>query len=144
MPVRPPTLCAGCPHRATFYALKLAVPRNISDVILCGDIGCNGLGALPPLKMIDTINHMGMSVSMAQGLSEAFHTSNQKNKTVAMLGDGTFFHSGVTSLLNAIYTKANILVIIFDNRTIGMTGHQDHPGATHLNKYHQIDLLPFI
>lgn len=144
LPVRPPTLCAGCPHRATFYALKLAVPRNIPDVILCGDIGCNGLGALPPLKMIDTINHMGMSVSMAQGLSEAFSTSNQSNKTVAMLGDGTFFHSGVTSLLNAIYTKANILVIIFDNRTIGMTGHQDHPGATHLNKYHQIDLLPFI
>ncbi|NUM51912.1 MAG: FAD-dependent oxidoreductase [Flavobacteriales bacterium] len=144
LPVRPPTLCAGCPHRATFYALKLAIPRNHSDVILCGDIGCNGLGALPPLKMIDTINHMGMSVSMAQGLSEAFRTSNQKNKTVAMLGDGTFFHSGVTSLLNAIYTKANILVIIFDNRTIGMTGHQDHPGATHLNKYHQVDLLPFI
>ncbi len=144
LPQRPPTLCAGCPHRATFYALKLAVPRNIPDVILCGDIGCNGLGALPPLKMIDTINHMGMSVSMAQGLSEAFSNSNQSNKTVAMLGDGTFFHSGVTSLLNAIYTKANILVIIFDNRTIGMTGHQDHPGATHLNKYHQIDLLPFI
>lgn len=144
LPQRPPTLCAGCPHRATFYALKLAVPRNNPDVILCGDIGCNGLGALPPLKMIDTINHMGMSVSMAQGLSEAFSNSNQSNKTVAMLGDGTFFHSGVTSLLNAIYTKANILVIIFDNRTIGMTGHQDHPGATHLNKYHQIDLLPFI
>ena len=144
LPVRPPTLCAGCPHRATFYALKLAVPRNIPDVILCGDIGCNGLGALPPLKMIDTINHMGMSVSMAQGLSEAFSNSGKANKTVAMLGDGTFFHSGVTSLLNAIYTKANMLVIIFDNRTIGMTGHQDHPGATHLNKYHQIDLLPFI
>lgn len=144
LPPRPPTLCAGCPHRATFYALKLAVPRNKPDVILCGDIGCNGLGALPPLKMIDTINHMGMSVSMAQGLSEALAHTKQNNKTVAMLGDGTFFHSGVTSLLNAIYTKANILVIIFDNRTIGMTGHQDHPGATHLNKYHQIDLMPFI
>lgn len=149
LPPRPPALCSGCPHRASYYALKLLVPQksNLSgerahDTILCGDIGCSGLGALPPLKMIDTINHMGMSISMAQGLSEAL--KDKKTKIVAMLGDGTFFHSGISSLLNAVYTKANILVIIFDNRTIGMTGHQDHPGATHLEKYKEIQIEPLV
>jgi len=142
LPPRPPALCSGCPHRATYYALKLIVPRDNGDTILCGDIGCSGLGALPPLKMIDTINHMGMSISMAQGLSEAM--KDKGGKVVAMLGDGTFFHSGITSLLNAVYTRSNMLVIIFDNRTIGMTGHQDHPGATHLTKYHQIDIPPLL
>jgi indolepyruvate ferredoxin oxidoreductase, alpha subunit len=149
LPPRPPALCSGCPHRASYYALKLIVPQNNSlsgdrghDTILCGDIGCSGLGALPPLKMIDTINHMGMSISMAQGLSEAL--KDKKTKVVAMLGDGTFFHSGISSLLNAVYTKANMLVIIFDNRTIGMTGHQDHPGATHLEKYNEIQLEPLV
>ncbi len=145
LPPRPPALCAGCPHRATFYALKLSVPREHSELAMCGDIGCFGLGALPPLKMIDTINHMGMSVSMAQGLSEAFHTDDGNRKTVAMLGDGTFFHSGVASLMNAVYTKSNVLVIIFDNRTIGMTGGQDHPGASqHELKYKEIQIEPLV
>ncbi len=145
LPSRPPALCSGCPHRASYYALKLIVPRfsgvdkaDQNEVILCGDIGCSGLGALPPLKMIDTINHMGMSISMAQGLSEALNGKN--TKVIALIGDGTFFHSGVTSLINAVYTKANMLVIIFDNRTIGMTGHQDHPGSTHLEKYNEIQI----
>jgi indolepyruvate ferredoxin oxidoreductase alpha subunit len=140
LPPRPPTLCAGCPHRATFYLLKLAIPREQSELILCGDIGCFGLGALPPLKMIDTINHMGMSISMAQGLYESFNASQKGKKVVALLGDGTFFHSGLSSLVNAVYTRANILVVIFDNRTIGMTGHQSHPGASRLPKYQQIDI----
>ncbi|MCP3931283.1 MAG: FAD-dependent oxidoreductase [Bacteroidetes bacterium] len=163
LPPRPPVLCSGCPHRATYYTLKLIVPRHHSsakkdpkwdDVILCGDIGCSGLGALPPLKMVDTINHMGMSISMAQGLSEAlnnnFHASGEtsegqkRTKVIAMLGDGTFFHSGISSLLNAVYTRSNLMVIIFDNRTIGMTGHQDHPGATRLTKYHEIDIPPLL
>ncbi len=151
LPPRPPALCSGCPHRATYYALKLVVPRyNPTDtgkmkgeeVILCGDIGCSGLGALPPLKMVDTINHMGMSISMAQGLSEALKEKN--TKVIAMLGDGTFFHSGILSLLNAVYTKSNLMVIIFDNRTIGMTGHQDHPGANNRTKYHEIDIPPLL
>lgn len=141
LPARPPALCSGCPHRATYYVMKLIFPRDNGETILCGDIGCSGLGALPPLKMIDTINHMGMSISMAQGLSQAL---GNKQKVVAMLGDGTFFHSGIPSLLNAVYTKTNMLVIIFDNRTIGMTGHQDHPGATHLNKYQEIDIPPLL
>jgi len=144
LPPRPPALCAGCPHRATFYLLKLAIPREQSELILCGDIGCFGLGALPPLKMLDTINHMGMSISMAQGLYESFHSSEKSKKVVALVGDGTFFHSGLSSLVNAIYTRANILVVIFDNRTIGMTGHQSHPGASHLPKYHQIDIPPLL
>ena len=144
LPPRPPILCAGCPHRATFYLLKLAIPREQSELIMCGDIGCFGLGALPPLKMIDTINHMGMSISMAQGLYESFNDSGKSKKVVALLGDGTFFHSGLTSLVNAIYTRANILVIIFDNRTTGMTGHQSHPGASRLPKYHEIDIPPLL
>ena len=112
--------------------MKLALPSNHEDVILCGDIGCIGLGALPPLKMMDTVNHMGMSISMAQGLELAVGKDadgNNKNKIIALIGDGTFFHSGMVSLLNAVYTKANISVIIFDNRTIAMTGMQINPGT---------------
>lgn len=155
-PPRPPVLCSGCPHRATFYALKLAIPREAAlnppaQFIMCGDIGCFGLGALPPLQMIDTINHMGMSISMAQGLSEALRekagqdasAASPGKKTVALVGDGTFFHSGIISLVNAIYTRANISVIIFDNRTIGMTGHQDHPGAAH-SGYRQVDIYSLV
>lgn len=145
LPPRPPVLCSGCPHRATFYLLKLAIPREQSELLMCGDIGCFGLGALPPLKMIDTINHMGMSISMAQGLSEAFTHSQKGKKVVALLGDGTFFHSGLASLVNAVYTRANIIVVIFDNRTIGMTGHQSHPGASQrLSKYHEIKIAPLL
>ncbi|MDH3215042.1 MAG: FAD-dependent oxidoreductase [Candidatus Krumholzibacteria bacterium] len=140
LPPRPPALCAGCPHRATFYTLKLAVPREDSSVIMCGDIGCFGLGALPPLGMMDTIHHMGMSISMAQGLSEALGAGRGGRHLVALVGDGTFFHSGIPSLLNAVYTRANILVIIFDNRTIGMTGHQEHPGSAHEDKYESVEL----
>jgi len=144
LPPRPPALCAGCPHRATFYLLKLAIPREQSELILCGDIGCFGLGALPPLKMLDTINHMGMSISMAQGLFESAHTTEKNKKVVALVGDGTFFHSGLASLVNAVYTRANILVVIFDNRTTGMTGHQAHPGASRQQKYHEIDIPPLL
>ncbi|MDP8238584.1 MAG: FAD-dependent oxidoreductase [Candidatus Hatepunaea meridiana] len=170
LPPRPPALCPGCAHRATFYALKLAVPRADSKIVLCGDIGCFGLGAMPPFQMIDTIHHMGMSISMAQGLAEAISPNRCQstvvdsnstddavnhggltagsesggltagNKTIALVGDGTFFHSGVASLLNAVYTKANITVIIFDNRTIGMTGHQCYPGAISHDRTAQVDL----
>jgi NADPH-dependent glutamate synthase beta subunit-like oxidoreductase/ferredoxin len=124
--------------------LKLAIPRDQNELIMCGDIGCFGLGALPPLRMIDTINHMGMSVSMAQGLNAAFHNTQENKKLVALVGDGTFFHSGISSLINAVYTRANILLIIFDNRTIGMTGHQTHPGAARTPKYHEIDIPPLL
>ncbi len=141
LPPRPPVLCPGCPHRATFYALKLAMSRGSEELVLCGDIGCFGLGALPPFQLIETINHMGMSISMAQGLSEAMRLSNgSKKKMIALVGDGTFFHSGISSLLNAVYTQANITLIIFDNRTIGMTGQQYHPGAVDKKLKVEIDL----
>ncbi len=140
LPPRPPALCSGCPHRATFYGLKLAVPRDDGRIILCGDIGCFGLGALPPLRMMDTVHHMGMSISMAQGLAQALQSGKEPGPVVALIGDGTFFHSGIPSLLNAVYTRANILVIIFDNRTIGMTGQQDHPGSEHQNGFESIEL----
>ncbi|RKZ99618.1 MAG: hypothetical protein DRQ47_10750, partial [Gammaproteobacteria bacterium] len=145
LPIRPPALCVGCPHRATYYAMKMALPSNHQDFILCGDIGCLGLGALPPLKMMDTVNHMGMSISMAQGLEIAVGKDadgNEKNKIIALIGDGTFFHSGIVSLLNAVYTKANISVIIFDNRTIAMTGMQVNPGVDHSESkdYGEVDL----
>jgi indolepyruvate ferredoxin oxidoreductase alpha subunit len=141
LPPRPPALCPGCPHRATWYTLKLALNTHVAKPVLCGDIGCFALGAFPPFQLIDTIHHMGMSISMAQGLSEALQISrDEKRKVVAMLGDGTFFHSGIASILNAVYTKANITVIIFDNRTIGMTGHQYHPGAVDRNNKDQVDL----
>jgi NADPH-dependent glutamate synthase beta subunit-like oxidoreductase/pyruvate/2-oxoacid:ferredoxin oxidoreductase beta subunit/ferredoxin len=144
LPPRPPSLCAGCPHRATFYALKLAVPRYDTSVVMCGDIGCFGLGALAPLQMIDTIHHMGMSISMAQGISEAISQNNNGTKIVALVGDGTFFHSGVASLLNAVYTKSEFTLIIFDNRTVGMTGHQDNPGSVIKQKYRQINIEQLI
>lgn len=143
LPMRPPVLCAGCPHRATFYLLKLAIPREHDNLVLCGDIGCFGLGALPPLRMMDTINHMGMSIAMAQGLYEAFRSSGTPRKVVALVGDGTFFHSGQASLLNAVYTGADILVVIFDNRTVGMTGQQPNPGAE-TEQYHEVDLVSML
>ncbi|MCP4188969.1 MAG: FAD-dependent oxidoreductase [Gammaproteobacteria bacterium] len=144
LPVRPPTLCVGCPHRATFYAMKLVLPRNDDETILCGDIGCLGLGALPPMGMMDTVNHMGMSISMAQGLDLAIgqNKNGRAGKTIALIGDGTFFHSGMTSLLNAIYTNADISIIIFDNRTIAMTGGQINPGAplTNIGEFQRVDI----
>ncbi len=139
LPIRPPSLCAGCPHRATYYGLKLALPREEGKVIMCGDIGCLGLGGLPPLKMMDTVNHMGMSISMAQGLDRALGESSDC-KIIALLGDGSFFHSGIPSLLNAVYTNANMTVIVFDNRTIAMTGCQDNPGAQDGNRFRHIDI----
>ncbi|MCP3688326.1 MAG: FAD-dependent oxidoreductase [Gammaproteobacteria bacterium] len=144
LPVRPPTLCVGCPHRATFYAMKLALPRKNDETILCGDIGCLGLGALPPLNMMDTVNHMGMSISMAQGLDLAVgqRQHGRRGKTIALIGDGTFFHSGMASLLNAIYTNADISIIIFDNRTIAMTGGQINPGTPHVtqDEFQRVDI----
>ncbi len=143
LPIRPPSLCTGCPHRATYYGLKLALPREKDEVILCGDIGCLGLGGLAPLNMMDTVNHMGMSVSMAQGLDRALGESC-KTKIIALVGDGSFFHSAIPSLLNAVYTNANMTVIVFDNRTIAMTGCQDNPGARGDTQSRHIDIEALI
>ena len=119
LPARPPVLCPACPHRGIFYAL------GKFDVVVTGDIGCYSLGVFPPLKRIDTILCMGAGVSMAHGMQKA----GEKRKVVGMVGDSTFFHSGITGLLDIAYNKGASVIIVVDNRTTAMTGHQNHPGT---------------
>ncbi len=121
LPSRPPVLCPGCSHRALFYALKKVTRRKI----YAGDIGCYTLGALEPLKAMDTCLCMGAGLSQAQG----FYHAGVGEDVVAIIGDSTFLHAGMPALLNAAYNRADILVIILDNRTTAMTGHQPHPGV---------------
>ncbi len=119
LPARPPVLCAGCPHRGIFSAL------GKMEVIVIGDIGCYSLGALPPLNRLDTILCMGAGITMAHGLDRA----GEKKKVVGMVGDSTFFHSGMTGLLDIAYNKGASTIFVLDNRTTAMTGHQEHPGS---------------
>ena len=120
VPGRPPVMCAGCPHRGVFYVLnKLKLTVN-------GDIGCYTLGAQPPLSAVDTVLCMGASVGMAHGFKKA---TKGASHNVAVIGDSTFLHSGVTGLINAVYNESGITLIILDNSTTGMTGHQDHPAT---------------
>jgi len=121
VPARPPVLCAGCPHRGVFYTLKQL------KVNVMGDIGCYTLGAVPPLNAIDSVLCMGASVGMAIGLDKA--DDKAYKNTVAVIGDSTFIHSGITGLIDAVYNRANVTVIIVDNSTTGMTGHQNHPAT---------------
>ena len=121
LPARPPTLCAGCPHRATFYAVKEVYGP---DAINPTDIGCYTLGMLPPLSMGDFVICMGSSVSSACGFSKA-----TDQKVVAFIGDSTFFHSGITGLINAVHNNHKFTLVILDNGTTAMTGHQIHPGV---------------
>ncbi|HAA26089.1 MAG TPA: indolepyruvate ferredoxin oxidoreductase subunit alpha [Ruminiclostridium sp.] len=120
VPARPPVLCPGCPHRGVFYTLK----KNRLTVL--GDIGCYTLGALPPLESMDTCVCMGASIGMAHGIEKA-RGSEFARKTVAVIGDSTFIHSGITGLIDIVYNKGTSTVIIVDNTTTGMTGHQDNP-----------------
>lgn len=119
IPARPPVLCAGCPHRGLYYALKKL------NVTVSGDIGCYTLGALAPLGMMDTCICMGASVSALHGRNKA--DAENAKKSVAVIGDSTFMHSGVTGLINIAYNQSNSTVIILDNSITGMTGHQDNP-----------------
>jgi indolepyruvate ferredoxin oxidoreductase, alpha subunit len=121
-PVRPPLMCAGCPHRAVFYLL------NKLKKTVVGDIGCYTLGSLPPTSAMDTCLCMGASISMAHGFEKARGESFGKN-VVAVIGDSTFFHSGITGLINMRYNKCPGTVLILDNRITGMTGHQDNPST---------------
>ncbi|MCL1952486.1 MAG: thiamine pyrophosphate-dependent enzyme, partial [Oscillospiraceae bacterium] len=118
-PNRPPVLCPGCPHRGLFYALKRL------GVFVSGDIGCYTLGSLPPLGMIDTCLCMGASVSGLHGRNRV--RPGEASKAVAVLGDSTFIHSGVTGLIDIAYNQSNSVVIILDNSITGMTGHQQNP-----------------
>ena len=122
LPVRPPVLCAGCPHRASFYAVKKAMEGQ--QAVYCGDIGCYTLGNAKPLDMVDTCLCMGAGITMAQG----FYHAGMSN-AIAFIGDSTFFASGITGVVNAVYNEADILICILDNSTTAMTGHQPHPGT---------------
>jgi indolepyruvate ferredoxin oxidoreductase alpha subunit len=123
LPVRPPVLCAGCPHRGSFYAVKQAM-KGLKTAY-CGDIGCYTLGNAVPLDMCDTCLCMGADITMAQGL---FHAENDR-KCFSFIGDSTFFASGITGVVNAVYNQARITLCILDNSTTAMTGHQPHPGT---------------
>ncbi|MBR5155300.1 MAG: indolepyruvate ferredoxin oxidoreductase subunit alpha [Clostridia bacterium] len=120
IPVRPPVMCAGCPHRGTFYVLKKL------GLVVSGDIGCYTLGAALPLQAVDTTICMGASVSAAHGMAKAQGGEFNK-KLVSVIGDSTFMHSGITGLIDIVYNKGNNTVIILDNSITGMTGHQDNP-----------------
>ncbi len=121
VPGRPPVLCPGCPHRGLFYALRRL------KLTVTGDIGCYTLSGLPPLEAMDSCICMGASIGAAHGAGKA--NPEMAGRTVAVIGDSTFFHSGITGLLNMVYNKGAGTVIILDNSTTAMTGHQDHPGT---------------
>jgi len=123
LPSRPPVLCPGCPHRGIFYALAQL------DVVVTGDIGCYSLGVLPPLSRMDVILCMGGGVSMAHGIDKAERNNEKPHKIVGIVGDSTFFHSGITGLLDIAYNKGGATIIVADNRITAMTGHQDNPGS---------------
>lgn len=122
---RPPGLCAGCPHRGFFYELG-----KRKNVMVTGDIGCYTLGFAPPYNAMDTTICMGASLSSAHGAQKVFNMKeNNKMRVVGVLGDSTFFHTGINSLLDVVYNKGNSISVILDNRITGMTGHQQNPGT---------------
>lgn len=123
LPVRPPVLCAGCPHRASFYAVKKAMKGK--KAVFSGDIGCYTLGNAKPLDMVDTCLCMGAGVTIAQGL----HVIESDAVNFAFIGDSTFFASGITGVVNAVYNGNDIVLVVLDNSTTAMTGHQPHPGT---------------
>jgi len=135
LPMRPPLLCPGCPHSGIFYVLSSIAQRlklpgtkqtdKPSTLTITGDIGCYTLGAYPPLNAMDTTACMGASIGQAIGMEKA----GISNKVVAVIGDSTFLHSGITPLIDAVYNQSKITVLILDNSTTAMTGHQEHPGT---------------
>jgi indolepyruvate ferredoxin oxidoreductase alpha subunit len=143
LPVRPPVPCPGCPHTAGFYALRrMGVYRGAADpslppelralaplrrsgAVITGDIGCYTLACLPPLLALDTTGCMGASIGNALGMEKA----GLRQKVVAVIGDSTFLHSGITPLLDVVYNGGSVTVLILDNETTAMTGHQEHPGT---------------
>jgi indolepyruvate ferredoxin oxidoreductase alpha subunit len=125
IPPRPPVLCAGCPHRSTYYALKVAANRaGIRDVIYTGDIGCYTLGYQKPFETQMTCFEMGGSIGVAHGLAKVTNSA-----LIAVIGDSTFFHAGIPPALNVVYNNSSVLVLVLDNITTAMTGHQPHPGT---------------
>jgi indolepyruvate ferredoxin oxidoreductase, alpha subunit len=137
---RPPLLCAGCPHRGLFYAL------NKMKAIVHSDIGCYTLSVLPPLQSIDSTLCMGASISMAHGTAKAMAQAELEDTrpVFAAIGDSTFFHSGITSLLDVIYNKGNVNVVIMDNRITAMTGGQQNPGTGRTLQMAETDAVDII
>ncbi len=136
LPGRPPVLCAGCPHAGVFFVLSTIGRRSKlldatgksekgGNLIITGDIGCYTLAAYPPLRAMDTTACMGAGIGQALGVEKA----GVDTKVVAVIGDSTFLHSGITGVVDAVYNNASVTIIILDNGTTAMTGHQDHPGT---------------
>lgn len=136
LPGRPPLLCPGCPHTGIFYVLaslgqRLKLPGakekegKESPLVITGNIGCYTLATYPPLNAMDTTACMGASIGHAIGMEKA----GLKSRIVAVIGDSTFLHSGITPLIDAVYNQSKITVVILDNGTTAMTGHQEHPGT---------------
>lgn len=125
LPVRPPVLCAGCPHRASFYAVKKAMQGR--KTIFCGDIGCYTMGNAMPLDMVDTCLCMGAGLGIAQGVGHI----EPDTICFAFVGDSTFFAAAIPGVVNAVYNQAEMTLVVLDNSTTAMTGHQPHPGTGH-------------
>lgn len=123
LPVRPPVLCAGCPHRASFYAVKVAMQGK--KCLFAGDIGCYTLGNAMPLDMTETCLCMGAGLTIGQGV----HRGEPDRHAFAFIGDSTFFHTGIPGVINAVYNGTDLTVVVLDNSTTAMTGHQPHPGT---------------
>jgi len=121
---RPPTMCASCPHLGPYFALS-----HIRNLNIVGDIGCYTLGAGHPWNALDTCISMGASLSMAHGMDKGRGESDEKKSIVAVIGDSTFLHMGMQGLLNMIYNRGNVTVLLLDNRSVGMTGGQENPGT---------------
>ena len=121
---RPPALCPGCPHRGFFYAVS-----RQKDVIITGDIGCYTLGSAPPLNAMDSCVCMGAGFSVGAGMAQAFRQMGKPRKIFGVVGDSTFFHSGMTGAVEILYNNADMIPVVLDNHITGMTGHQDNPGS---------------
>ena len=121
---RPPVLCPGCPHRGFFYTMSKG-----KDFVIAGDIGCYTLGGAAPLDAMDTCVCMGGGFSIAMGMSKAFEAKGEQKKIFGVVGDSTFFHSGMTGAAEILYNKGRVIPVVLDNHITGMTGHQDNPGS---------------
>lgn len=138
IPKRPPTLCAGCPHRGAFYSIKEAMRGK--RAVFTGDIGCYTLGNAPPLDMVDTCLCMGGGITIAQGIK----ISEEEIINFSFIGDSTFFHSGITGVVNAVYNGTDLVVVVLDNGTTAMTGKQPSPstGETMMGEHHKKISIP--
>jgi len=121
---RPPVLCPGCPHRGFFYTMS-----RKKDTVVTGDIGCYTLGGMAPLSALDTCICMGAGFSAGMGMAKAFEVSGSDKKVFGVVGDSTFFHSGITGAIDIVYNKGKMVPVVLDNRITGMTGHQENPGT---------------